>query len=522
MHGRKIGAYRVVRQIGGTTDDREARHVFLAIAQGPAGFERAVVLKCQPVAAADDPSFADRVVREATVYARLTHPAIVQLFDLFEAEGNIVMVREYVHGVALSELLVALRRARMRLPDPASFFLIARIFDALAAAHAARHPVSGEFTPVIHRDVTPANVLVPWDGYAKLSDFGMAKLLGRTHDSAVGIIKGSFGYLAPEQVLGDPITVRTDLYGAALVARELLTGCETFPREGMPELEYLQRMAEPRLLPLDIARPDLPAPVLDVFRAALEPDSDRRAVSAMTIVDVLRSVSDLERGRRVLVDVLTRLREQSRRVTYEQPPPRVQRIEPAEDPTPPHGVKSSRPFAAAVEHAGRGAIARHPTPGPTVSSVPPASVPALARRETIRSLRSRRRALTRGALVLVAALSTALGYFVARSLPQPALEMAAMVAAAKPVPAASSAPPKPAPPTPKPVPTAIAPLDKGYLRTPIKAKHHRIFVDGRFACVGGESVLLPCGPHEVKVGSAGKKQQVFVPCGGEIAVAPKW
>lgn len=521
MHGRKIGAYRVVRQIGGTTDDREARHVFLAIAEGPAGFERAVVLKCQPVAAADDPTFADRVVREATVYARLTHPAIVQLFDLFEADGNIVMVREYVHGVALSELLVALRRARMRLPDPASFFLIARIFDALAAAHAARHPVSGEFTPVIHRDVTPANVLVPWDGYAKLSDFGMAKLLGRTHDSAVGIIKGSFGYLAPEQVLGDPITVRTDLYGAALVARELLTGCETFPREGMPELEYLQRMAEPRLLPLDVARPDLPAPVLDVFRAALEPDSDRRAVSAMTIVDVLRGVSDLERGRRILVDVLTRLREHSRRVTHEQPPPRVQRVEPAEDPTPPHGVRSSRHLVAAAAH-GRGAVARHPTPGPTVSSVPP-SVPALARQDTLRSTRSRRQARTRVAAALAATLAVLLGYFVARSLPEPALEMAAVVAGAKPVIAPPSATPrKPAPPAPKRVPAAIAPPDKGYLRTPIKAKQHRIFVDGRFACVGGQSVLLACGPHEVKVGSAGKKQQVLVPCGGEIAVAPKW
>lgn len=484
--------------------------MFLAIAEGPGGFQRAVVLKRQPVASADDPELADRVIREATVYARLTHPAIVQLFDLFESDGHVVMVREYVHGLALAELLAELRRRRTRLPDPAAFFLVARVFDALAAAHAARHPLTAEFTPVIHRDVTPGNVLVPWDGYAKLSDFGAAKLLGRTHDTAVGVIKGTLGYLAPEQVLGDPITVRTDVYGAALVAREILTGHEAFPRQGLPELEYLQRMATPRLPPIERARPDLPATVLDALRIALQPDPDRRVMSAVSMVDVLRAACDLERGRRVLVDLLGQIREDFRRGTDESEPTRDgEPIHPSDRVTPRRGVSSPR-----------GALVAQLTPAPTVASVPPPA-PALAERRTIRTVRTRRRALTRAVVGALSLLSLCGGYLLGKRLRlldvvQSEAHVLAEVRRAPVVVAA------PAPPPPVPIPKPIAPPDRGYLRTPVAARAHRIFVDGRFACVGGESVLIRCGVHEVKVGSAGKKQRIDVPCGGEVAVAPKW
>lgn len=499
-HPARIGRYRLVRRISGPGGGNEDCEVFLAIAEGPAGFERAVALKRQRSGWADDPAHADRVIREAMVYSRVSHPAIVQLFDLFEADGHVVMVREYVHGPVLSQLLAELHRRGARLPDPACFFLVARIFDALAAAHAARHPATGEFTPVIHRDVTPANVLVPWDGYAKLSDFGMAKLLGRSHDSAVGLIKGTFGYLAPEQVLGDPITVRTDLYGAAIVAREIFTGVRAFPRAGRPELEYLQWMAEPRLEPLHALRPDLPYAVLEALARAAHPDPDRRAVSAMSVVDVLRDACDLERGRRVLVDVLSSVREQWRRAHRDDDTTQRARI-----------ATAARP---SIEHA---ALATNTTPAPTVASIDVAA-PALARAETVRLPRKRARAGRRGwSVAVAAALAMLAGYLGSRRAHVQHVTMAGEAwKTTQPAPPASMSAPPRAPPKP-----TIAP-DRGYLHTPIEARQHRIFVDGRFAGVGGATIAVLCGVREVKVGSAGRKQRVHVPCGGHAAVTTKW
>jgi serine/threonine-protein kinase len=631
MHGR-IGAYRPVRRLGGT----DCNEVFLALAQGPSGFERAVVLKVQPARTIDDPELADRLIREAIVYARLTHPAIVQLYDLFEHDQHVVMVREYVHGVALAELLAELSLRRVRLPDPAAIWLTARIYDALSAAHAARHPVTGEFAPVVHRDVTPANVLVPWDGYAKLADFGMAKVLGRANDTAVGVIKGSYGYLAPEQVLGDPITVRTDVYGAALLSREMLTARPCFPRGTVAELEYLKQMAEPRLVPLDVLRPDLPGPVLDAMRIATEPDPDLRAISAVAMLDVLRASYDLERGRRILVDLLAALRDEWRRAfrqdpdtppNYERPsakvstyetPPRGVPIEsvaaraPAislhpdphhaavhqtgSHPASPHhsehhpghhsghhpghhsgphaGLHASQSGPHALAHGAGLALAPHPTGEPTTTAVLP-----LARRRPGGSARLALLAAASlaGVLLVGGAIRLIAGGLGDRDAPRAASRPPKPAPPSKPTPAAKTtkpanpdpavpgpavpeatqtkpAPDKPVEPDPKiapapadagagggvakPGPTDAGPsavedltdeilpgptpAGKGWLLTPHEAKGHRVFVDGKFAGGSGTALLLNCGKRAVKVGSAGKKQDVEIPCGGVTKVDARW
>ena len=154
--------------------------------------------------------------REASAYARLSHPAIVRLFDFFavppvaaepgkplpkDRGGQLVMVLEYVDGPPLARLKSMVKAVGKELDDKAAIYVATCIFDALAAAHSATDDTSVP-APVIHRDVNPSNVLIPWDGYPKLADFGVAKVTGLSHQSVAGMIKGTYGYMAPEQVTG--------------------------------------------------------------------------------------------------------------------------------------------------------------------------------------------------------------------------------------------------------------------------------------------------------------------------------
>ena len=160
--------------------------------------------------------------REAAAYARLSHPAIVQALRLLLADGQLVMVLEYVDGLPLNRCCATLRKQRRELDDRASLLRRRRASSPRsAAAHDARDPRRAS-PPVIHRDVNPSNVLIPWDGHVKLADFGIAKIAGVAATTQAGFIKGTYGYMAPEQVKGERVTVRTDVYAATLVLWELL------------------------------------------------------------------------------------------------------------------------------------------------------------------------------------------------------------------------------------------------------------------------------------------------------------
>lgn len=316
----KIGGFRVIRRLatGGTSD------VLLARAEGPHGFERVVVLKLLLAQYREQESFERMFAREAAAYARLSHPAIVKLFDFFSTDGQLVMVLEFVDGLPLNKLRALLRaqagasdaKAGATRPGPvpgelddrASLFVASRIFSALAAAHSARDAESGEFAPVIHRDVNPSNVLIPWDGHVKLADFGIAKVAGISSDTKAGYIKGTYGYMAPEQVRGEAVTPRTDVYAATLLLWELLARRKAIQRGALPDLEVLRAMAEPQLPSLDVLRPDLPADLRDAIRRGLEPNPDRRATFADELVAVLRASANLEEGRALLADAMATVR----------------------------------------------------------------------------------------------------------------------------------------------------------------------------------------------------------------------
>ena len=301
----RIGAYRVLRRLatGGTSD------VLLARAEGPHGFERPVVLKLLLQQFRDDEKFERMFAREAAAYGRLSHPAIVKLYDFFADAGQLVMVLEYVDGLPLHKARALLRSRGRALDDAASIFVASRVFGALAAAHSASDPQTGDYAPVIHRDVNPSNVLLPWDGHAKIADFGIAKLAGVEGETGAGLIKGTYGYMAPEQVRGEPVTIRADVYAACLLLWELLSGRKAIVRDGRgSDLDVLRAMAQPSFPSLASLRPELPTALVEAIGRGLEPDPNQRAIFADELCDVLRASADLEAGRQALVDVLASVR----------------------------------------------------------------------------------------------------------------------------------------------------------------------------------------------------------------------
>ncbi|MBL8606828.1 MAG: serine/threonine protein kinase, partial [Myxococcales bacterium] len=356
----RIGGYRIVRRLatGGTSE------VLLAKAEGPYGFERTVVLKLLLTKYRDDEAFARMFAREATAYARLSHPSIVRLYDFFSHGGALVMALEHVDGPPLHKLRTMLKNAGTDLDDEASIHIGARLFAALAAAHSARDPATGALAPVMHRDVNPSNVLIPWEGYVKLADFGIAKVAGLPSDTQVGLIKGTYGYMAPEQVRGENVSIRADVYAGAIVLWELFARRKAIYGGALPEVEIIKAMADPRIVPLDVLRPDVDATVREAIARALEPNPDKRLITAEEMVSVLRDACDPDEGREHLVDALERAR----------PHPATERL--LKEPT-----RANRGPVSTLK-----GMPQVPTPVPpplasgrTESDLPPALKPALAR-----------------------------------------------------------------------------------------------------------------------------------------------
>ena len=303
---RALAAYEIVRRLGVSPTSE----VLLAVAHGPHGFARTVVLKRLLLEVGDEATALGgaRLGREARAYARLGHPAIVRLYDFVEDEGRLTLVLEHVEGLSLARVVAGLRACGDDLDETAVWYIGYRVFLALAAAHSARDPITRELATVIHRDVSPGNVLVPWDGYVKLGDFGVARIAGVPGDTRPGVVKGTIGYLAPEQVRGEPATVRTDVYAACLLMRELLLRSAVFPREHRSELELLSAMAAPDLVPLAALRPALPVHVTDAIDRGLAPDPEARGLTADEMASLLRSVIDVESAREHLAEQIARLR----------------------------------------------------------------------------------------------------------------------------------------------------------------------------------------------------------------------
>jgi serine/threonine-protein kinase len=218
---------------------------------------------------------------EAKLAARLNHPNLVQLFDFGEAEGSYFIAMEYIDGPTLRLLLARARDLRA----PISLGLAARIVssaaEGLAYAHDFRDQVTDEPLHLVHRDVSPDNILIGRSGAVKLVDFGIAKARGQSHHTQAGTVKGKVAYMAPEQLRGEPLDRRVDLYALGVVLYELCTGC--MPFEAGTDASMVRAVLYDAPIPAVSRVPTLPPAIQSILDRLLAKDRNGRYRDCRTL-----------------------------------------------------------------------------------------------------------------------------------------------------------------------------------------------------------------------------------------------
>jgi serine/threonine protein kinase len=232
---RKIGRYALHAEIaaGGMAT------VHIGRLLGPVGFARTVAIKRLHVPFAKDPEFVASFLDEARLAARIRHPNVVSTLDVVATEGELFVVMEYVLGESLAQLMRLAHARGERVPTPIAAAIMVGVLHGLHAAHEARDE-RGEPLGIVHRDVSPHNILVGTDGAPHVIDFGVAKARGRAQVTRDGQIKGKLSYMPPEQLLGNPIDQRADVFAASIVLWEALTGRRLF--HGVDDGDILARV----------------------------------------------------------------------------------------------------------------------------------------------------------------------------------------------------------------------------------------------------------------------------------------
>jgi serine/threonine-protein kinase len=279
-----VGDYQLVRRIavGGMAEIFEARCLR---EDAPAS---RVVLKVLLPQYASDAEFLRMLEDEAKVGMLLSHPNLVRMYEVGHVGARHYLVMDLVDGIALSDLIGALRRRDQRVPVEVVVFVIEQVLEALAYVHEVAD-AEGKPLQIVHRDVTPHNVLLSREGQVRLGDFGIARSNVRDARTRTGVIKGKLRYLAPEQVTGSTIDARTDLYAVGLMLFEMLTGKHFL--EGETEIEMLRAAEAPAFrAPSSVAEV---SPRFDgVVRRALERFPEERYPNARAFLRALRKVGD--------------------------------------------------------------------------------------------------------------------------------------------------------------------------------------------------------------------------------------
>jgi serine/threonine protein kinase len=251
--------------------------VHLGRMSGAAGFSRTVAIKRLHPAFSRDTEFVSMFLDEARLAARIRHPNVIPTLDVVATESELFLVMEYVQGEALGRLrrVAAIRKQRT---DPR---VVASIMSGVLYGLHAAHEATDEFghpLGIVHRDVSPQNVLVGVDGTARLLDFGVAKAMGRRQTTQVGEVKGKLAYMAPEQLHGHSTTRRADVYSAAVVTWEALTGERLF--HGEPQSALIESVFEKRVPPPSTVAPHVPRAFDRVVMRGLARNPEHRYATA--------------------------------------------------------------------------------------------------------------------------------------------------------------------------------------------------------------------------------------------------
>ncbi len=309
------GKYRVLRRlaVGGMAE------IFLAEAGNIHGFRKKVVIKRILPQYADDQSYVDMFLDEARLAARLNHASIVQVFDIGEDPEGVFFTMEYVDGRDLAEVLGACYKQGRTLSLEEVLAVLMPAAEALHHAHELRDD-AGELCHLIHRDVSPSNILVTTEGRVKLLDFGVAKSNEQQRETTGVSLKGKFGYMAPEQCRGLKLDRRSDIFSFGVVLWELCTGRRLYPGGNDPGV--LMKIMNEDALPPSSRRPNLPPGLDTICLKALARERDDRYSTLKEIIvdlDIFAKSSGIVTNSRTLSNLLSDVLPESRTSKVKEP-----------------------------------------------------------------------------------------------------------------------------------------------------------------------------------------------------------
>ncbi len=281
--GETFGRYRIEKWLasGGMGD------LFVAVENGPAGFERRVVIKRILPHLARNETFVQRFLDEARIVAQLQHGNIVPVFETGVERGEYYIAMEYLPGWDLKTILDASRERGEPIPIPIALMIGVEVARGLAYAH-RKEDDSGRPLGIIHRDVSPSNILVGRDGVVKITDFGIAKAAGKLFESVTGMLQGKFPYMSPEQAAGLELDRRSDVFSLGVVLWEALTGRCLFDGDSdTAVLRQIQTLDPP---PPSLSRPEVPEALDEVILKALRRDRRERYQVAEELEQALNGI----------------------------------------------------------------------------------------------------------------------------------------------------------------------------------------------------------------------------------------
>ncbi len=276
----RLGRYQLYYQVGGGG----MAEVFLARDVGSGGLDRWVAIKRVLPHLASEEKALQMLVDEARMSARIAHPNVAQVIDIGDVEGAPFIVMEYLHGEPLSSVLRRIRKAEQQPNVDLMARVVANACEGAHAAHELRGP-DGRRSELVHRDFSPQNLFITYDGAVKVVDFGIAKAKGRIVVTEVGTLKGKFAYMSPEQASGRDVDRRSDIFSLGIVLWEATTGRRLF--EGDGDLEALRKVQEGDFDRPSKKRPDYPPELEGIVMRALSKRREDRFPTARAMADAI-------------------------------------------------------------------------------------------------------------------------------------------------------------------------------------------------------------------------------------------
>ncbi|MCB0307957.1 MAG: serine/threonine protein kinase [Bdellovibrionales bacterium] len=281
-----VGPYTLVAKLG----EGGMAEVFKAIKPGPGGFEKPLALKRILPPYHDRSDMISMFQTEAKIHSQLSHPKLLNLIDFFQEENSFVLVMEYFRSKNLSQVMLDARRQRILIPWQASLFICSELLEALQYAH-NKKDANGPLR-IVHRDISPQNILISEEGWVKLSDFGIALANIERDKTATGLFKGKVKYLSPEQIEKHSADYRSDLFSTGIVLYEMICGCHPFYAKS--DFEIMNQITAGEYKKPAVLAPQVPQVIHNCIDKALSLNPEDRFQSAKEMRDNLLTAQELD------------------------------------------------------------------------------------------------------------------------------------------------------------------------------------------------------------------------------------